>query len=47
MREVGPARMLRFLWVSLLLSVLRRTWISPVRVAFLRLCGTRIGAGTI
>jgi acetyltransferase-like isoleucine patch superfamily enzyme len=47
MREVGPKRMIRFLWVSLLLSVLRRTWISPLRIAFLRICGARIGTGTI
>lgn len=47
MREVGFSRMLRFLWVSVLLSVLRRTWISPVRVGFLRLCGARVGRHTI
>ena len=46
-REVGWARAARFLWVSLLLSVLRRTWVSPVRVAFLRLCGARVGRGAI
>ena len=46
-REVGWARAFRFLWVSLLLSIFRRTWVSPVRVAFLRLCGARVGRGVI
>ncbi len=46
-REVGTARVLRFAWTSALLVLLRLTWISPVRVAFLRICGARIGRGSI
>lgn len=46
-REVGLWRLVRFLWVSILLSIFRRTWVPPIRVAFLRLCGARIGRDTI
>lgn len=46
-QEVGVRRIVRFLWVSFLLSILRRTWVPPLRAAFLRLCGARIGAHTI
>jgi acetyltransferase-like isoleucine patch superfamily enzyme len=46
-RQVGVQRMFRFLWVSILLSVLRRTWVPPVRASFLRLCGATIGTNTI
>jgi acetyltransferase-like isoleucine patch superfamily enzyme len=47
LREIGLRRAVRYLWVSLLLSILRRAWISPVRVAFLRLCGASVGANTV
>jgi acetyltransferase-like isoleucine patch superfamily enzyme len=47
LEEVGLRRILRFLWVSFLLSVLRRTWVTPVRVFFLRICGASVGANTI
>ncbi len=46
-REVGFWRLVRFLWVSILLSLFRRTWVPPIRAAFLRLCGARIGRDTI
>jgi UDP-2-acetamido-3-amino-2,3-dideoxy-glucuronate N-acetyltransferase len=46
-REVGVTRVVRYVWVSLLLSLLRRTWISPGRVLFLRICGATVGAGTV
>ena len=46
-RAIGVRRAMRYVWVSLLSSVLRRTWLSPVRVAFLRLCGATVGAGTV
>ena len=39
LREVGAGRVVRFLWASVLLSVLRRTWLPPMRAVFLRLCG--------
>jgi acetyltransferase-like isoleucine patch superfamily enzyme len=47
LREVGFGRLVRFATTSMLLSLLRRTWVPPLRVMFLRLCGARIGAGTI
>lgn len=40
-------RVVRYLWTSLLASVLRRAWISPVRVALLRLYGARVGANVV
>jgi acetyltransferase-like isoleucine patch superfamily enzyme len=43
LRETGFRRALRFLWVSVLLSLLRRAWVPPVRTTFLRLCGADIG----
>lgn len=46
-RQVGPGRVVRFLWTSLLLSIVRRTWIPPVRIAVLRLFGARIGANVV
>ena len=46
-RQVGLARIVRFLWVSFLLTLLRRTWLPPVRAFFLRRCGARIGRDTI
>ena len=45
--EIGVGRALRFLWVSVLLSVFRRLWLPPCRVLFLRLCGASVGAQTI
>ncbi len=46
-REVGLGRVVRFLWVSLLLSVLRRAWLPPIRCALLRLYGARVGRDTV
>lgn len=45
--EVGPGRVMRFLWASLLLTVFRRLWLPPLRAAFLRACGASVGAGTV
>jgi len=46
-REVGVGRVIRFLWVSVLLAVLRCAWLPPIRAAWLRLCGARVGSGTV
>lgn len=46
-REVGAGRVIRFLWVSLLLSALRRAWIPPVRAILLRVFGAHVGAHTV
>jgi acetyltransferase-like isoleucine patch superfamily enzyme len=43
LREVGAGRLVRFLWVSLLLSVLRRAWLPPIRSLLLTLFGARVG----
>ena len=45
--EVGPRRVMRFLWTSLLLTLFRRLWLPPLRAGFLRACGARIGSGTV
>jgi acetyltransferase-like isoleucine patch superfamily enzyme len=45
--EVGPRRVLRFFWASLLLTLFRRLWLPPLRAWFLRACGARIGSGTV
>ena len=47
LREVGFRRLWRFLWTSILLTLFRRAWIPPIRSAFLRLCGARIGRDTV
>jgi acetyltransferase-like isoleucine patch superfamily enzyme len=47
MREVGFSRIAWFLWESLLLSILRRTWVPPFRALFLRACGATVGASTV
>ena len=47
LREVGLRRVLWFLWTSLLLSILRRTWLPPIRAAFLRACGATIGPNVV
>lgn len=46
-REVGFGRVVRYLWTSLLLSIVRRMWISPLRVLCLRLFGATIGADVV
>jgi acetyltransferase-like isoleucine patch superfamily enzyme len=46
-REIGLRRTVRFLWTSVLLSVLRRTWLPPIRATWLRLCGAHIGHNTV
>lgn len=46
-REVGVRRVIRFAWVSILLVVLRWTWLPPVRAVWLRLCGARVGRGSV
>jgi acetyltransferase-like isoleucine patch superfamily enzyme len=47
LQEVGLGRLARFAWTSILLTVFRRTWVPPVRAAFLRLCGARIGQDVV
>lgn len=47
LRQVGAGRIARFLWTSLLLSILRRAWIPPVRALCLRVFGATIGANVV
>jgi len=47
LREVGAGRLWRYLTSRLLLSILRRMWLPPMRVLLLRACGARIGADTV
>lgn len=47
MSEVGAARVARYVWTSLLLTLLRMAWLSPVRVLLLRLFGARVGADVV
>jgi acetyltransferase-like isoleucine patch superfamily enzyme len=37
----------KFVWVSFLLTLLKLTWLPPIRAFFLRLCGARIGRDTV
>ena len=46
-RQVGLARVTRFLWTSVLLIVVERTWIPPVRAFVLRRFGARIGRNVV
>jgi len=46
-REVGFGRIVRFVWTSCLLSILRRAWIPPIRIALLRMFGARVGRHTV
>lgn len=46
-RQLGTFRILRFVWTSVLLSVLRHAWLPPFRVAFLRLCGATVGTNVV
>jgi putative colanic acid biosynthesis acetyltransferase WcaF len=46
-REVGFGRVWRFLWASVLLSVLRYAWLPPIRAVLLRAYGARVGRHTI
>lgn len=46
-REVGIGRIVRYLWTSCLLTLLRVAWISPIRVALLRVYGARVGRGAV
>jgi UDP-2-acetamido-3-amino-2,3-dideoxy-glucuronate N-acetyltransferase len=46
-REVGPGRIMRFVWTSLLLSILRRMWLPPLRAACLRLFGAAVGPDVV
>jgi acetyltransferase-like isoleucine patch superfamily enzyme len=46
-REVGVGRAVRFLWVSLLLSLFRLAWLPPIRRALLRLYGAEVGRHTV
>jgi len=46
-REVGIGRALRYAWSCVLLVGFRMTIWSPVRIAFLKLCGARIGRDSV
>ena len=46
-REVGAGRIFRFVWTSALLVLFRAMWLPPLRAGFLRLCGARVGSGTV
>ncbi len=46
-RQVGLARIVRFLWTFVLLSVFRLMCLPPLRATFLRLCGAHIGHDTV
>ena len=46
-RQVGVGRVVRYLWTSLLASVLRRAWISPIRVLLLRMYGADLGSNVV
>jgi acetyltransferase-like isoleucine patch superfamily enzyme len=46
-RQVGFGRVVRFVWVSLLLTLLRCAWLPPIRALFLRICGARIGRDSV
>ncbi|MEO8071457.1 MAG: acyltransferase [Acidobacteriota bacterium] len=46
-REVGVGRVIRFIWISMLLSLFRRMWLPPLRTLFLRLCGASVGENSV
>src|SRR5262245_52324921 len=46
-KEIGLRRALRFAWISVLLEILRCLFLPPLRSAFLRICGTRVGRDTV
>ncbi len=45
--EVGLWRVVRFVWVSCLLAVVRVTFLPPLRSLVLRLCGVKIGRNSV
>ena len=45
--EVGWGRVIRYIWTSLLLTLLRSAWLSPFRIFLLKLFGARVGAGVV
>jgi acetyltransferase-like isoleucine patch superfamily enzyme len=45
--EIGLRRGSRFAWTRFLLAIFRIVPFPPPRSAFLRLCGAKVGAGTI
>lgn len=46
-REVGAARVLRYLWTSVQLVALRAAFLPPLRAMLLRLFGARIGPDAV
>lgn len=46
-RQVGVARIAKFLWISILTSVLRRAWLPPLRVLLLRVFGAQVGSNVV
>lgn len=47
LREVGAGRIARYGWTVVLLGILRVMCLPPLRAAFLRLCGARVGPNTV
>jgi acetyltransferase-like isoleucine patch superfamily enzyme len=47
LREVGAARIVRYLWTAFLLGLLRLMCLPPLRAVFLRMCGARVGRQTV
>jgi acetyltransferase-like isoleucine patch superfamily enzyme len=47
LQQVGLRRLVRFLWASVLLLVLRCAFVPPIRALCLRLFGASIGPGSI
>lgn len=46
-REVGLKRIAWFLWTSVALTIVRLTWLPPVRAAVLRIFGAHIGPNVV
>lgn len=46
-QEIGWQKALSYVWLTLVLLIYRLTLLSPIRVAFLRLLGARIGRNVV
>ena len=46
-QEIGWQKALSYVWLTLVLLIYRLTLLSPIRVAFLRLVGARIGRNVV
>ena len=47
LQEIGVARAVRFVWISVLLALFRLAFLPPLRTFFLRMCGARVGGDTV